>query len=92
MPDDFLDAVVFRKWFGRAHFKNMFSSAPPPPPTPLPPPTMPDPFGPAQLEARRKATATAAAGGRNATILTTTASRAGQTIAGNAFAGVKAGG
>jgi hypothetical protein len=70
----------------------MFSKAAPPPPTPLPPPTMPDPFGPAQLEARRKAMATAAAGGRNATILTTTASRAGQTIAGNAFAGVKAGG
>jgi hypothetical protein len=53
---------------------------------------MPDPFGPAQLEARRKAMATAQQGGRNSTILTTQASRAGGTLAGAAFQGVKAGG
>jgi hypothetical protein len=53
---------------------------------------MPDPFGPAQLEARRKAIAEAAQGGRNSTILTTTSSRGGGTLAGNAYAGVKAGG
>jgi hypothetical protein len=53
---------------------------------------MPDPFGPAQLEARRKAMMTAMQGGRNSTILSTQASRGGQTLAGNAYAGVKAGG
>jgi hypothetical protein len=70
---------------------NLFKS-PPPAPAPIPPPTMPDPFGPAQLEARRKAMATAQQGGRNSTILTTQASRAGGTLAGAAFQGVKAGG
>lgn len=70
----------------------MFSKATPPTPAPIPPPTMPDPFGPAQLAAKQKAIADAQQGGRNATILTTAASRGGQTLAGNAYSGVKAGG
>lgn len=69
---------------------NLFKPSTPPV---IPPPTMPDPFGPAQLEAKRKAIADAQVGGRNSTILTTTASRAATgTLAGNAYAGVKAGG
>lgn len=73
---------------------NMFGSSTPPPapppPTPTPPPTMPDPFGPATLEARRVAMARAAsAGGRDSTILTTAASRgqAGATLASGAAGG-----
>lgn len=63
----------------------LFGSSPTimPAPTPTPPPPMPDPFGPAGNEAARMAATNAAARtGRNATILTTAASRAGNTIAG----------
>ena len=65
---------------------NVVQAAPtpaPPAPTPSAPVTMPDLFGPASLQAARKATADAAAGGRSSTILTTAASRAALgTIAG----------
>jgi hypothetical protein len=72
----------------------MFTKATPPPPapTPIPPPTMPDPFSPAQREAQRKAMSQAMVGGRNSAILTTTASRAGQTLAGGAYQATKTGG
>jgi hypothetical protein len=63
----------------------MFSKASPPPITPTPPPTAPDPFGPATLEASRAAMAkTAAQGGRDSTVLTTTGARAAGTFAGGA--------
>ena len=67
----------------------MFSKAPPPPPpapsaaTITPPPTMPDPFSPSAMEAKRQAIAATNVGGRQSTILTTAASRAGGTLAGS---------
>jgi hypothetical protein len=62
-------------------------------PKPPPPQTMPDPMSPATLEARRKAIADTLRGGRQSTILTTAASRAGGTLAGQSgtYAGQKTG-
>lgn len=52
-------------------------------PTPTPPAPLPDPFGPASNEASRRAAVNAMGrNGRSSTVLTTAASRAGNTIAG----------
>ena len=51
-------------------------------PTPEPPPTMPDPNSPAVLAEKKKAMQQDQRGGRQSTILTTAADRAGKTLAG----------
>lgn len=67
-------------------FKSPAPAAAPAPPTPAPPPTMPDPFAPAALEARRLQMQRAAgSAGRSSTILSTAASR-GTLAAGGAGA------
>lgn len=71
---------------------NLFKgpAPPPPPPAPQPAPAMPDPNSPTALAARQKQIQQLTAGGRQATILTTTGARAGNTLAGG-YGGQKLG-
>jgi hypothetical protein len=69
--------------------KNAFKVPQPPAaaPTPEPPPPMPtpDPTSPEAMAAKRRVLNAAGQGGRGATVLSTRASRASNTLAGSAY-------